>query len=146
MFELLKRVICELPLNNNEYAYLIEIKATNTQHSYSGLEEGNLNHIKHHIDSLILQIEGLRYDYQDAGIFGILIGTCPAGIINAPDFMVSSCYSSPQNKSLVLIKEAYCNTVIRSIPEKIDISELVEIQVGEFYQVPVSLLVYLLKI
>jgi len=135
--------------SENNPKYLIEIKATNAQHGYTGLERGFLNHIRQHINSLVSQIEELRKEYPNSEIFGIMTGTHPEGIIRTHDFMVGSCYSPPQDSSLLEIRKAYSNTVIdtikKSAGDRIEISELIEIRLGEFYRVPISLLIYLLK-
>jgi hypothetical protein len=149
-----------------EYLNLIELKATNTQHWYGGFEgenqeEKRLNHIRHHIQSLVKQLYNLKKNREKAKVYGIFIGTHPTEKINEKyNMMVKSCYLTPEEKmDLEDIKIAYENTFEEEINAcaknkiwsnckyniKLHNHNPISIPLGEFYTTPISLLIYIIE-
>jgi|GEM_PF-2241959 hypothetical protein len=157
--------LIELKATNTQHGYggFVEEKL---------LEKKRLNHIRIHVKSLVKKLYFLQQKCNEDNVYGIFIGTHPTERIDERyNMMVKSCYSLPPEKYL---KENYENDMKRFISEieiaygntiKEEIQEACTyerknrpnckynfllhndrpISLGNFYNTPISLLIYLIE-
>jgi hypothetical protein len=149
-----RRVDIAIMETDNVPQYLIEVKATNTQHGYGGFKgkEKRLNHIRPHVKSLIKQLHGLKHTHKKSEVYGIFIGTHPQRKINEKyNVMVKSCYSSPGKKVISEIEKAYKSTISDILKKEMEKGVIsyketpIYIDLDMFYETPISLIIYIVE-